>query len=71
MHNWASNGWIRREKGKDVPIKNIDLWKRLFQHQKNVSIQWIKGHNGDEYNEQVDTLVRTKYQSIFGGNMKY
>lgn len=57
MLNWKNNNW----KGSNKKlIKNDDLWKSLdFELSKhNVNINWIKGHNGDFYNEIADKLAR-------------
>ncbi len=37
---------------------NFDLWEDIFKAQKNIKIypHWIKGHNGDRYNERCDEL---------------
>jgi len=56
--NWEKRGWKR---GKNEPVKNIDLWKRLLKakmpHQ--VSFIWVKGHDGHEQNERCDELATT------------
>lgn len=55
MKNWKKNGW--RTKTGDV--KNVDLWKRLDQLLQEVPVKftWVKGHNGNEYNEMADSLA--------------
>jgi ribonuclease HI len=43
--------------------KNTDLWDKLcleVNRMKDVSFEWVKGHNGDEINELVDGLSRYK-----------
>ena len=39
--------------------KNHDLWKELDQaaEEKTISWKWVRGHNGDKYNEECDTLA--------------
>lgn len=66
MWNWAKKGWDR-----DRELKNVDLWKRLFKYRRKATLIWIKGHNGNEYNEQADDLVRTEYEATFGGQMRF
>ena len=55
------DGWIRKgwERGKNEPVKNIDLWKRLLQAKEphQVTFVWVKGHNGHEMNERCDRLA--------------
>jgi ribonuclease HI len=42
------------------PVKNIDLMKRLYIQitKHKVKVVWIKGHNGDHYNEKCDSLAQ-------------
>lgn len=39
---------------------NINLWKEYDKYalSHNIIWTWVKGHNGDEYNEIVDTYAR-------------
>ncbi len=39
--------------------KNVDLWKLLHQAEKGKKIvyQWVRGHNGDRWNERCDELA--------------
>ena len=41
VDSWIKKGWKR---GKNEPVKNIDLWKRLLQAKEphNVSFHWVK-----------------------------
>jgi ribonuclease HI len=57
LRNWQRNGWKTADK---KPVKNIDLWERLVQAQKQheVSWHWIKGHAGHAENERADELAR-------------
>jgi ribonuclease HI len=56
MDNWISRDW-KRKGGK---LANVDLWKDLSKEtQKHIiNWQWVKAHNGDLYNEQVDRKAR-------------
>ena len=58
---WDKNNWKRGK--SDVP--NADLWKELVAllHRsdtfyRNVTFKWVKGHNGNEWNEYVDKLAQ-------------
>lgn len=58
IDSWRKKGWKR---GKNEPVKNVDLWKRLLAamapHQ--VSFVWVRGHDGDVQNERCDVLATT------------
>ena len=47
--------------GKNEPVKNTDLWKRLLEAKKphQVNFNWVKGHDGHPQNERCDTLATT------------
>lgn len=57
------DGWLKRNwrRGKNEPVKNVDLWKRLLEavrpHQ--VTWNWVKGHDGHPQNERCDILATT------------
>ncbi len=55
------DGWIRKgwKRGKNEPVKNIDLWKRLLKAKEphQVKFIWVKGHDGHEMNERCDALA--------------
>ena len=56
LESWIRKGWKR---GKNEPVKNVDLWKRLLAakapHQ--VTFRWVKGHAGHPENERCDLLA--------------
>lgn len=60
--NWI-DGWIRKgwKRGKNEPVKNPDLWKRLLKAKEdhNITFVWVKGHNGHPLNERCDELATT------------
>lgn len=55
------DGWIRKNwtRGKNEPVKNVDLWKRLLAAAAPHSVQyiWVKGHDGHPENERCDCLA--------------
>ena len=55
IHGWRAKGWSR---GKN-PLKNVDLWKRLYKAVSGHEIawNWVKGHAGHSENERCDTLA--------------
>lgn len=56
IDGWIKKGWKR---GKNDPVKNVDLWKRLLEAIKphEVTFIWVKGHNGHPENERCDELA--------------
>lgn len=58
IDSWIKKGWKR---GKNEPVKNVDLWKRLMKakEQHEVEFIWVKGHAGHEQNERCDKLATT------------
>lgn len=61
IDGWAKKGWIRMEGYKPVVIPNADLWRQVFvaiNKFDNVNIKWIRGHNGNKWNEYIDTYIQ-------------
>lgn len=58
IDSWVRKGWKR---GKNEPVKNTDLWKRLLEAKKphQVTFHWVKGHDGHPENERCDELATT------------
>ena len=56
IESWVKKGWKR---GKNEPVKNVDLWQRLLAAKEShqVSFHWVKGHNGHPQNERCDLLA--------------
>lgn len=50
--NCAENKWKRN--------KNTELWKQydILSKDKDIIFKWVKGHNGNHYNELVDKLAK-------------
>jgi len=58
INNWKKNGW-KTSTGKQV--QNLDLWQKIDGLRINeLSMEFVKGHSGDKYNERVD-LIATNY----------
>jgi hypothetical protein len=61
--NWHER-WLRDGswKGSNGPVKNRDLWERLFglvwDGRRDVTFVWIRGHAGDPTTHRVDRLAR-------------
>lgn len=56
IDGWIKKGWKR---GKNEPVKNVDLWKRLLaaKEKHRVTFIWVKGHDGHLQNERCDALA--------------
>ena len=62
LAGWKRRGWKR----KGGELKNIELWQELDRllGLHRVNFNWLKGHDGHEYNERCDALAvaeRDKY----------
>ena len=53
---WKSKGWMRNKKEDAL---NPDLWERLLtlEGERSVSLEWIRGHSGNQGNERADALA--------------
>ncbi len=60
VNEWAA-GWEKRGwKRKSGPIANLELVKKLYAlagDHPNVTLQWIKAHDGSRWNEYADALA--------------
>lgn len=56
LDSWRAHGWKKADK---KPVLNVDLWEKLIPliEKHNVKFEWIKGHNGHEYNERCDRMA--------------
>ncbi len=59
LNIWKKNGW-KTSARKDV--KNIPLWKEISDmiNFHKVNFHWVKGHDGDLYNEECDSLAKNE-----------
>jgi ribonuclease HI len=56
IFGWKKNGWKTAEK---KPVKNVELWQALDAAvaRHTIDWRWVKGHDGDEFNERADQLA--------------
>ena len=56
IDSWVAKNWKR---GKNQPVLNPDLWKRLLKAKEmhQVTFIWVKGHDGHPENERCDRLA--------------
>ncbi|WWO95263.1 MAG: ribonuclease HI [Candidatus Dasytiphilus stammeri] len=70
IHNWKKSRWLTYNKH---PVKNIDLWQRLYKKLSYHEIEWnwIKAHSGNTDNELCDELARKAAKSPTVNDTKY
>lgn len=68
-HTWKLKKW----KG----VKNLPLWlavdallDTIEQMGIFLTVSWVRGHSGDEYNEKVDKLVYGEYKKLADNKTK-
>ena len=63
IDSWIAKNWKR---GKNEPVKNVDIWKRLLQAKEkhNVTFIWVKGHAGHDQNERCDFLATSAADGV-------
>lgn len=56
-------GWYRKWISRGMDKKNMDLWRRfqvifdLHGGRSFIEVKWVRGHNGNKYNELADQLA--------------
>jgi ribonuclease HI len=66
--NWKKNDWIT---STGTPVKNKELWIDIDEVRNKLKVvewKWVKAHNGDPKNEEVDTLA---YEAAGGTAVKF
>lgn len=60
VYSWKKRGW---KKADGKAALNSDLWERMLTQltRHTVSLVWLKGHAGHEYNERCDALAVASY----------
>ena len=57
INTWLYNNW---KTSKKEDVKNKDLWIELHNLNKSLNVQWnwVKAHDGNPLNEEVDLLAK-------------
>ena len=63
IKNWKLNEWKTKNKKE---VKNIDLWIELDAQASfhQIDWEWVKGHSGNKFNEEVDIIARREAESL-------
>ncbi len=61
--NWIKNNW--RSSSRKA-VKNKELWQQLLGEvqKRDVSVEWIKGHDKDMFNKEADRLARLAIKNL-------
>lgn len=56
LANWKAKCWLTSGR---KPVENRNLWERLERaaEGRNVSVVWVRGHNGTEQNQAADRIA--------------
>ena len=57
INSWEKNNWKTADKKN---VKNVDLWKRLKELTKNITVEWnwVQAHSNNLLNNLVDELAK-------------
>jgi len=63
IKDWKSKGWRTSDK---KPVKNQELWLRLEALAAGLKVNWVwvKGHDGNKYNEKCDVMTKKAIVSM-------
>lgn len=68
LPGWRKRGW-RTASG--TPVKNADLVRAIdaaiAEREGPVRMRWVRGHVGNEFNEQADVAARSAAQAVAAG----
>lgn len=66
IQKWSNNNWMTSgfQGRQPAPVMSQDLWKQVMELQNtirgmgiNLTVTHVKGHSGNEFNEQADKLA--------------
>jgi len=60
INSWQKNNWRKSDK---KPVLNVDLWEKIIglTQTHSISFIWVKGHDGNIYNEICDKMAVEAY----------
>ncbi len=56
---WVANNWRKGKKANAEAVKNVELWKELYElaQRHDMSYEHVRGHSGHPENEECDRLA--------------
>jgi len=66
MHGWAEKDKFHEKANPDLTLKLYDLHK----HNEHVKVNWVRGHNGNKWNEEADILASVARSLMGKGLLK-
>jgi ribonuclease HI len=66
MAGWKRNGWMRKERGQNKEVKNVELWQQLDElvAKHDVRFHRVAGHSGHPENDRCDELAVAAYKRL-------
>ncbi len=66
ISGWIANGWRRGKKAGAPPVKNVDLWQKLYAltERHDMSYEHVRGHTGHPENEECDRMAVAQIEVI-------
>ena len=66
IRGWQKKGW---KTSTGDPVKNRDLWQELDERARIHRVQWhwVRGHNGNRWNELCDRLATEAIDRLIRG----
>lgn len=53
---WEKKNWKNSQK---KTVENLEIWQRIHKlRHPNISVEWVRGHDGNKWNEYCDSLTR-------------
>lgn len=53
---WEKKGWKTSTNKK---VENLEIWQKIHAlRAPNVKVEWVRGHDGNKWNEYCDSLTR-------------
>lgn len=75
VDRWSKNGW-RNKKGE--PISNLSIWYNVYEtlceleeNDIKVSIEKVKGHSGDTFNDLADEYAKRAIKKAREGVLRW